>query len=491
MIKNYVLLGAAGTLMFMASCKKDLEKTSSQKQEDHFNCTFLDTTSEGTFKTDAAIRKNVLWTPGQTIRIKFIGGTTFQQNKVKEYAAQWTKEANLKFEFFSTVPTLPNPFFRSDIKITFDPNDGDWSVLGTQCKDIAQTKGSMNFSWTATTSETRIRRVVLHEFGHALGLIHEHMSPSANISWDKPKAYAYFGASPSNWDKAKVDRVVLNKETASTTNYTAYDNSSIMLYSFPDSLTTNGYSAPYNTELSYNDKKYIGRNYPFPTDTWQQLFTNASDVGVGTKGTVWALSKTPTNGGYTIYKYNGSSFKLIPGGAIAIDVDGEGNPWVVNSYGNIFRGTPQGVWTRIQGSAKDIGVGANGIVYIIGTDPKYGGYNIARYNGTGWTTISGAATRISVDNQGNPWVVNSYGNVFRLTNGTFINVGGPATDIGCGADGSTFITTKTSVNGNYTIKKFTENGWIDFNGGAIKLDVSDAGGPYAVTTSGSLYRYNN
>ena len=44
-----------------------------------------------------------------------------------------------------------------------------------------------------------------HEFGHALGMIHEHQNPAAQgeIPWDKPKVYAYYAQ--QGWSKDDVD----------------------------------------------------------------------------------------------------------------------------------------------------------------------------------------------------------------------------------------------------------------------------------------------
>jgi len=47
-----------------------------------------------------------------------------------------------------------------------------------------------------------------------------------------------------------------------TTQFSEFDPSSIMLYSVPASLTTNGYSTPWNRELSETDKTFIGETYP-------------------------------------------------------------------------------------------------------------------------------------------------------------------------------------------------------------------------------------
>jgi hypothetical protein len=62
---------------------------------------------------------------------------------------------------------------------------------------------------------------------------------------------------------------------------------------------------------------------------------NATDVGVGSDGTVWIISHETVNGGYNIYKKVGSTFSNAHGGAIAISVNWT-TPWVVNNGGYIF-----------------------------------------------------------------------------------------------------------------------------------------------------------
>ena len=42
-------------------------------------------------------------------------------------------------------------------------------------------------------------------------------------------------------------------------------------------------------------------------------------------------------------------------------------------------------WKQLPGSGNDIGVGANGAVWAIGTNPTAGGYGIFRWNGNDWT----------------------------------------------------------------------------------------------------------
>ena len=48
----------------------------------------------------------------------------------------------------------------------------------------------MHINWfNHFTSEQEFSRTVLHEFGHALGLQHEHQRRNANINWSRYLAY--------------------------------------------------------------------------------------------------------------------------------------------------------------------------------------------------------------------------------------------------------------------------------------------------------------
>ena len=70
-------------------------------------------------------------------------------------------------------------------------------------------------------------------------------------------------------------------------------------------------------------------------------------------------------------------------------------------------------WTTLPGLAKEIGVGANGAVWVIGTNPIGGSFGIHRWNGAGWDAVDGGAVRVAVGPDGQPWVVNDAGNIFR------------------------------------------------------------------------------
>jgi serralysin len=255
-INNFLKLTLFSASMFMAACHGDDKVAPSENLADIQICTEMPSPDVSSGRTEGAVIKSNKWAKGQTIRIKFLGGSSFLQGKVKQFAAYWLSHANVKFQYVSASQN-------ADIKIAFT-SGGSWSYIGTDCKSIGQNSASMNYGWfTNSTSDTEFRRVIVHEFGHALGMIHEHQHPLASIPWDKPKVYAYYGGPPNNWSKATVDSNIFARYSQSSTNFSAYDRFSIMHYSIPASLTTNGFSVGSNTNLSSTDKSFIQSVYPF------------------------------------------------------------------------------------------------------------------------------------------------------------------------------------------------------------------------------------
>jgi hypothetical protein len=120
----------------------------------------------------------------------------------------------------------------------------------------------MNYGWIdADSPEDELRGVVLHEFGHALGLIHEHQDPVAAIQWNRAAVIQELSGPPNNWSVEQIEFNVLTPAAPDDVDATPLDPKSIMMYPIPASWTMNGFSTGTNTDLSDLDRKFIRKQY--------------------------------------------------------------------------------------------------------------------------------------------------------------------------------------------------------------------------------------
>lgn len=111
-----------------------------------------------------------VWLKGSTITVKLdTAASRYVREKVEQYAREWTKYANIGFKFVTEG--------EADIRVTFKAGKGFYSYIGTDAK-FFKDKETMNLGWfDGKTSDKEFRRTTIHEFGHALGLNHEHQHP--------------------------------------------------------------------------------------------------------------------------------------------------------------------------------------------------------------------------------------------------------------------------------------------------------------------------
>jgi len=244
------------------------------------------------FPTDdirAAFYTQKLWKQNSEITISFIGdpsrislSTTTDETEdplQKQIGNMNYKDAikkivleriqplvNLKFTF------LPDNSNSALVRIDFDPNRGSWSLVGTDCIQN-KTGATMNFAWFDVGT-------VLHEFGHLLGMIHEHQNPRGNkIQWDKNKVYKW-AEETQGWDKTETDNNILNAYNIDHINGSDFDPLSVMLYFFPSTLTVNGKGTKQNLRFSGIDVLWITQMYkntegPSPETYYQQTYNQS------------------------------------------------------------------------------------------------------------------------------------------------------------------------------------------------------------------------
>jgi hypothetical protein len=199
------------------------------------------------------------WGPGYTVRCRLLDGSPKMQKKVKTHCKQWEKVANVKIRFVTKDP--------AEVRISFYADDGSWSAVGRDALNTAYFpthQPTMNFGWVRDDSDpVEDRAVILHEFGHALGCVHEHQAPTFDRKWNEAAVMKYFKGPPNYWDADAIRSNVLQKYSPRGMQSTDFDPKSIMLYAFDAGLFSDGKGATNeNTDLSTTDRSMIKRMYP-------------------------------------------------------------------------------------------------------------------------------------------------------------------------------------------------------------------------------------
>ena len=249
-------------------------------------------------RTRAIIPLGKLWINGSTLRVRFIGGTPAQQATAKTQALWWTAFANLHFDF--------NNVADAEIRVGFDPSDGAWSYVGTDNSGIPLNQPTMNLGFLDGGTAG-------HEFGHAIGLAHEHQNPAGGIEWNEAVVIQSLSGPPNNWNEAKIRHNVLDKYRADQVQGTAFDPDSIMLYFFPGSWVKSGVGTHANDVLSAVDKSYIASAKVYPKTT--TTLVDAVELKVNPKKRTSASIGKP--GEEDLFK-----FTVATGGSHVIDTAG-------------------------------------------------------------------------------------------------------------------------------------------------------------------------
>jgi hypothetical protein len=199
------------------------------------------------------------WGAGFTLRCRFLDGSAKMQKKVRTLAKGWEKFANVKLKFVTKGP--------EEVRISFYADAGSWSAVGRDALNTAyfpMHQPTMNFGWVRDDSDpVEDKAVILHEFGHALGCIHEHQAPTFDRKWNQAAVVKYFQGPPNFWDTDAIKSNVLSKYSPKGIKATKFDPESIMLYAFDAELFSDGRGPTNeNVQLSVTDQTMIKQMYP-------------------------------------------------------------------------------------------------------------------------------------------------------------------------------------------------------------------------------------
>ena len=292
------------------------------------------------------------WTPGQRVRVAFLGGSAGLRRDIVEATAQIGDACSLVLDFgwdgvsdtfHEWSPDDTEPSF--EIRVSFDMG-GYWSLVGTDSSNpsigspIGDIGGrphqrSLNLGGFDVQRPSSWRGTVRHEFLHALGFHHEHQNMRGpcedEFRWDndegyqpttdsrgafvtdsagrRPGIYTYLAGFPNSWPRAKVDHNLRTEDDPDAVA-SAFDAASVMLYRFPSLFyrTSPSPCAPSGDGLSLSegDARGLRLLYPQTADELNAIVERKSelleslepDEGLGLEGIGGSVESPDTFAGH-------------------------------------------------------------------------------------------------------------------------------------------------------------------------------------------------
>lgn len=195
------------------------------------------------------------WGPGGVnLSVSFLDNAPAAvRDRILAHANAWGEFCNVKFAWSQSGGT---------VRIGRGAG-GYWSYLGTDVRMIGAGQPTMNLQgFSANTSGAEMRRVVSHEFGHTLGFPHEQLRRAIVQRLDVAKTLEYFRRT-QGWSEATTRSNVLTPlEERSVMGSETTDETSIMCYALPGSITTDGRAIPGGPDFSAVDREFAAKLYP-------------------------------------------------------------------------------------------------------------------------------------------------------------------------------------------------------------------------------------
>ncbi len=267
------------TIALPLSARQPVQTAPVEILPDHIVRRIITDQTEQTFSQLAAsggIAQGVIvgakrWRTDAPISVCFFGGSAALRSRIVATASAWEKlGAPVVFDFGNRQdPTICRTNRSYDIRIGYT-QPGYWSMIGQDSLiHVGQFEQSMNFSRFdyAPPQEPEFSRVVLHEFGHALGFNHEHQQESDGceneFDWDA--IYSYLSGPPNNWSKETIDFNLRSRKYMAGDVRTKFNRKSIMLYTFPTNFYKKSQQSrcysPGNVALSEGDIELLKSAY--------------------------------------------------------------------------------------------------------------------------------------------------------------------------------------------------------------------------------------
>ena len=241
-----------------------------------FNRAFV---AAGDQATRAVLVNAFVWPVPSKLAVCFAGGPADLRPKIAAAMREWAdlSAGNIAFVFNEAAATgfkECDGATRYQIRIGFVRGSGHWSQIGTLSESVFPGNSmTLDFDTNPLPDDKTVKGLTLHETRPALRLHHEHQSPASPVTgwnWDRIlDAYSWPGNTREERDAAMRFNLQRLSDDVLTTGqhtytFTAYDQASIMHYSFPSNMFLPGQDqcrVEERYELSAADKEAIKDAY--------------------------------------------------------------------------------------------------------------------------------------------------------------------------------------------------------------------------------------
>jgi len=228
-----------------------------EEQKNNPGVTIIPELSSGSANVGAFSNRN-LFRPEESsdLTYSFLEEPTPVMRRTVELATEeWAKHGNITFRFVDD-PT------EAIIRIMPDPRRSS-SYIGRTALRVGGDNPTMNLRNSHSNDDQRLADY-LHQFGHAIGMVHEHQSPNADIPWDEAQVVEYY-RNTFGWSATQTRHNLLNKSDAYPCRRD-FDPQSIMMYALPAELLSDEVGFERGSSLSDGDISCVSEMYPITAE---------------------------------------------------------------------------------------------------------------------------------------------------------------------------------------------------------------------------------